>query len=394
MGRGHSHPELPISASTARTLTVLAVAGAVLTLAGMVALRPGSTGGVQAVGSLGERYDAEVEEVDLGACPGQEDADPGAASDCLTITFRLLEGPDDGETTDVLLPSDSPTTPDFAVGEKIVLGYESQAEEGFRYSFVDRKREPVLIWLALLFGAAVVVLGRLRGLAALAGLVMSVLVLLRFVLPAIISGRTPVLVAIVGAAAIAYAALYLAHGFTPMTTVALLGTLGSLALTAVLAQLFVTLTRLSGFATEEAIIVKLSASSIDAAGLVLAGVVIGAMGALDDMTVTQASAVWELKAANPDIARGELYRAGLRIGRDHVASTVNTLLLAYAGASMPLLLFFVISRQPLVSVANEEVVATEIVRTLVGSIGLVASVPLTTWLAALVSSGARFRGRG
>jgi uncharacterized membrane protein len=195
-----------------------------------------------------------------------------------------------------------------------------------------------------------------------------------------------VAVAIVGSAAIAYVALYLAHGFNPMTTVALLGALGSLGLTALLAQVFVGLSRLSGFASEEAILVKLSAAQIDASGLVLAGIVIGALGALDDVTVTQASAVWEISAANPNLTARELYRSGIRVGRDHVASVVNTLLLAYAGAAMPLLLFFVISDAAVLDAANEEVVATEIVRTLVGSIGLVCAVPITTWLAARVAA--------
>jgi uncharacterized membrane protein len=129
------------------------------------------------------------------------------------------------------------------------------------------------------------------------------------------------------------------------------------------------------------------AAQIDLAGLLLGGVVIGALGAIDDMTVTQASAVWELRAANPRVSRPSLVRSGLRIGRDHVASTVNTLALAYAGASMPLLILFALSRQSLGVVANSEVIAAEIVRTLVGSIGLVAAVPITTWLAARVAPG-------
>jgi uncharacterized membrane protein len=198
----------------------------------------------------------------------------------------------------------------------------------------------------------------------------------------VLDGRNPLAVAVVGSAAIAFLALYMAHGFTTMTTVALLGTLGALALTAGLASAVVELARLSGFASEEAVVVQIGATRIDLAGIILGGVVIGALGAIDDMTVTQASAVWELRAANPRTGRRELAAAGLRIGRDHVASTVNTLALAYAGASMPVLLLLVLSRQPFMSVVSGEVLATEILRTLVGSIGLVTAVPLTTWLAA------------
>jgi uncharacterized membrane protein len=195
-------------------------------------------------------------------------------------------------------------------------------------------------------------------------------------------------VAIVAAGAISFLALYLAHGFTTMTTVALLGTLSALLLTAGLATVFVELAEFSGLASEESGFLAAAASAIDLRGLLLAGVVIGALGALDDMTVTQASAVWELRAANPSYTTTQLFQAALRIGRDHVASTVNTLVLAYAGASLPLLVLFVLSHQPLTSVANSEVVAIEIVRTLVGSIGLVASVPLTTWLASMAAPGA------
>jgi uncharacterized membrane protein len=159
-------------------------------------------------------------------------------------------------------------------------------------------------------------------------------------------------------------------------------------LTAVLAVAFVELAEFSGFATEEATFLRAAAGRIDLNGLMLAGVVIGALGALDDLTVTQASAIWELRAANPEMPVRRLFPAGLRIGREHVAATVNTLFLAYAGASMAPLVLFVLAEQSLGAVANSEVVAVEIVRTLVGSVGLVASVPFTTWVAVhVVSTG-------
>ncbi len=163
--------------------------------------------------------------------------------------------------------------------------------------------------------------------------------------------------------------------------------MGGLACTALLAVSFIALTGLTGFGSEEAFFVSAIGAGIDLRGLVLGGMVIGALGAIDDMTVTQASAVWELRAADPTMGRAGLLRSGMRIGRDHVASTVNTLVLAYAGASMPLLILFVLAEQSVGTVANGEVLATEIVRTLVGSIGLVASVPITTWLAARLAGG-------
>ena len=303
---------------------------------------------------------------------------------CVDVTFEMAQGPDAGSTTiQQFVVTDS--NPVFAVGDDVILDYQPASPEGFQYSFLDRQRRPVLFFVGLLFAVIVVALGRLRGVAALAGLAASVAVLLKFVVPAIIDGRSPVLVAVIGASLIAYLALYVAHGFTRMTTVALLGTLAALGLTAILSWLVVGAARFSGFATEEAFILSF-AGRIDIAGLVLAGIVLGAVGAIDDVTVTQASAVFEVHRVRPDLGRRELFASGLRIGRDHVASTVNTLLLAYAGAAMPLLLFLVLADQSIGTALNSELVAIEVIRTLVGSIGLVSAVPLTTWLAAVMAA--------
>jgi uncharacterized membrane protein len=161
---------------------------------------------------------------------------------------------------------------------------------------------------------------------------------------------------------------------------------------AILANVFVGLAEISGFASEEATVVQIGAAQIDLAGIILGGMVIGALGAIDDMTVTQASAVWELHAVDPEMPRASLLRSALTIGRDHVASTVNTLALAYAGASMPVLLLLILSQQSLTTVLSGEVIATEIVRTLVGSVGLVTAVPLTTALAVFsISTAGRRR---
>jgi uncharacterized membrane protein len=205
-------------------------------------------------------------------------------------------------------------------------------------------------------------------------------------LPSMLDGNSPSLVAIVGASAVAFVALYLANGIRPMTTVALLSTLAALAITVGLATLFTNLAHFTGAANEDSLLIGLGSSAIDLRGLVLAGMVLGALGALNDITVTQASAVGELRAAQPELSRSDLYRSGLRIGRDHISSTVNTLALAYAGASLPLLLLFTLSGQSLGSVANGEIVAVEIVSVLVGSIGLVAAVPISTWFASIVAA--------
>jgi uncharacterized membrane protein len=279
---------------------------------------------------------------------------------------------------------------DDLTGELFVLSV-SPPDPQTLYQYADYQRRSILVWLVLAFAIVVIALGAWRGAAALAGLAASVVILLLFVLPAILDGRSPVLVAVVGAAAIAYLALYLAHGFNRMTTVALLGTLAALTLTALLSALVVGAANFSGLSSEESSLLTLF-EGIDVRGLLLAGIVLGSAGAIDDVTVTQASAVWELRAANPNLGQVELFRRGLRIGRDHIASTVNTLLLAYAGASLPLLVLFVLSAQSLGTVANSEVVAVEIVRTLVGSIGLVAAVPFTTWLASITAGSARGGG--
>ena len=388
---GHSHPAhgVDLGATTRRWLVVVAVVLGVATVVGLVVLWPANDVRTSVQRLATTFFDAEVSRVEVGPCPGVP-SDFDSPLQCAQIDVELQEGPDAGRV--IALDVFDAVSADFSVGEVIVVEYDEAASEGFQYRFSDRQRSGVLLWLALLFAAAVVVLGRWRGLFALVGLGMSLAVLLVFTVPALVEGGDPLAVALVSASAISFLAIYLAHGPNAMSTVALLGTLGALALTATLATVFVGLAGLTGLASEESTFLQLGDVQLNLQGLVLAGMIIGALGALDDMTVTQASAVWELRAASEKYSGLDLYRAGVRIGRDHVASTVNTLVLAYAGASMPLLLFFALTQQSLGVVANGELVATEIVRTLVGSIGLVASVPLTTALAALVVGRAVTRG--
>jgi uncharacterized membrane protein len=354
---------------------IVAAVVAVATVIALVVLRP--TGAerpdLTEIGIPRHVYDAEVTAVEARPCAGTSDIP------CVLVTFRLDEGPDAGASVSFeLVVSD--TSPTFGIGDDVVMAFNPDAEPAFQYSYFDRQRRPVLLWAGLLLVVVVIAMARLRGVTALLGLGASVVVILLFVVPAIIDGREPVMVAIVGATAIAYLALYTAHGFTRMTTVALLGTLAALALTALLAGIFMAAARFTGF-TEDVSFILSAADAINVRGLLLAGVVLGSLGAIDDVTVTQASAVWELRAADPAMPRSQLFRAGMRVGRDHVASTVNTLLLAYAGAAMPLLLFFVLAGQSLGTSLNSEVVAIEVIRTVVGSIGLVMAVPFTTWLA-------------
>ncbi len=386
MGHGHDHAsgDAAVTRRARRRLATIAVALALVTIAGIVVLWPRGDvrGQVEKLGLVKHVHEAKVVHVGRGPCFGTEGA-PHPVS-CTKVTFRLTEGPDTGETRRIEF-ADSAQRPDLHVGDAVVLNHVEHAQPGFDYTYADRQRRPVLMWLAIIFAVAVIALGRLRGLGALVGLGASIVVILQFMLPSMLDGNSPPFVAIVGASAVAFVALYLANGVRPMTTVALLSTLAALALTVALATLFTNLADFTGASNEDALLVGLGTKAIDLKGLVLAGMVLGALGALDDITITQASAVGELRTADPTLSRRELYRSGMRIGRDHIASTVNTLALVYTGASLPLLILFTLSGQSLGSVANGEIVAVEIVSVLVGSIGLVAAVPISTWVATLVA---------
>ncbi len=278
-----------------------------------------------------------------------------------------------------------PTRGNLAVGDDIVLNDAgAEVDAAARYSFADVQRGLPLVILALVFGVAVVALGRLRGLLALVGIGITVGVLLGFVFPALLQGASPLGVALTGGIVIALSTIYLAHGVSDRTTVALVGTIASLLLTAALGAGFAAATHLSGLASEEAVNLLAFAPELDFRGLLLAATIIGALGVLDDVTITQVSAVWELHHSDPQVGARGLYSAGIRIGRDHIASTVNTLVLAYTAAALPMLLLFTQSGLAMGEVLTTETLAVEIVQTLVGSIGLVASVPLTTALASWV----------
>jgi uncharacterized membrane protein len=368
---------------SAIVLKVVPIAVGVCAAIGLILLWPSADPGpdAPALSSFEATYSADVVGLDDQPCRGAEDP----SIRCVLVRAELTEGPNEGEIVRIEQPASNARTGTLSVGSGVVLGHQPQVE-GFEYVFLDPDRRGPLLLLTGIFVAAVLVLGRWRGVASLLGLLATLLVLFRFVVPSILDGNDPLLVSLVGAVAIALFALYLSHGLNDRTTVALLGTLGGLGVAAILAVGFMGLATLTGLASEEALVVSAVGANVDLRGLILGGMMIGALGAIDDMTVTQASVVWELRAAHPTGSSRHLRRRGMRIGQDHVASTVNTLVLAYAGASMPLLILFILSDQSAGTIANGEIVATEIVRTLVGSIGLVASVPITTWLASRVAA--------
>jgi uncharacterized membrane protein len=328
----------------------------------------------------GDRVDATVTAAEIGPCS----YDP--ETECNSVTARIVEGSDAG--TDASLEADVATATAVAqleVGDDIVLNDAGpEVDAAARYSFADVQRRLPLVILAVVFAAAVVALGRLRGLLALAGIGITVAVLLVFVFPALLRGASPLGVALAGGIVIAVSTIYLAHGVSDRTTVALVGTIGSLLLTAALGAAFGAAAHLSGLASDESVNLLAFAPDLDFRGLLLAATIIGALGVLDDVTITQVSAVWELHHSDHRVGARGLYSAGIRIGRDHIASTVNTLVLAYTAAALPTLLLLTQSGLAMGEILTTETLAVEIVQTLVGSIGLVASVPLTTGLAAWV----------
>jgi uncharacterized membrane protein len=386
-GHHHDHaPPPPASKHVRVLLAVLLVPFALAAVVGTVLLFP-FDGQPDTNKPAGTPVHGVVTAVQTGACSGEvQVGDQPGGDDCLVVGVRMSDGDAPNQEIRTVVPLE-PSTPRFAVDDEVVLAYGGgNPTDGGSYQLVDFQRDIPLALLAGLFAIVVLVLGRWQGLKALLALGLSFAVLALFILPAIVAGENPLLVAIFGAGLIMFAVLYLTHGLTARTSTAVLGTMVSLGLIGVLGALWAAFAKLTGLDDDTATLVGLLNGPIDTRGLLLAGVVIGALGVLDDVTVTQTSAVWELRAANPTLTRFELYTAALRIGRDHVASAVNTLVMAYAGAALPLLLYSSIAGVGLGNILGSQVIAQEIVRTLVGSIGLVAAVPITTFLAATVAA--------
>ncbi|MFF8031352.1 YibE/F family protein [Streptomyces sp. NPDC016626] len=407
-GHGHSHghgPAAPVSRHLRRVISAILIPFAAAVLIGLAVLWPGGAPAHERTGVGFDRQTqsatvTEVVEVSCqsvnasgGVPTGDTSTAEGSSAQqqangtCKKATIRVDTGEDKGRTFNEIVQPDQ--SRQLSEGQGVVVAYEPSAPEDLQYSVTDVNRRFPLALLAGIFALAVVAVGRLRGVMALVALAISFLVLNFFVLPAILQGSNPLVVAVVGASAIMLIALYLCHGLSARTSVAVLGTLISLLLIGILGSVFIGWAALTGDTDDNTGLIHGLYPEIDMSGLLLAGVIIGSLGVLDDVTVTQTSAVWELHDANPSMGWRELYRAGIRIGRDHIASVVNTLVLAYAGAALPLLLLFSIAQSSVGTVANSELVAEEIVRTLIGSIGLVASVPVTTALAALVVSADR-----
>jgi uncharacterized membrane protein len=272
------------------------------------------------------------------------------------------------------------------LGDRVLMERAS-GPDGDRYFISDFVRWPSLLILALLFGVAVVAVGGWVGVRALVSVGFSVLILSAFIIRGILAGHPPLLVSIIGSFALLTATLYLTYGWRPKTHAALAGLGLSLLITGALAVLSVNFTRLNGLGAETALFLRLqSGIALDLQGIFLAGLIIGTLGVLDDVTTNQASVVFELKRAAPGLSRRELFSRSMVVGRDHIAAIVNTLLLAYAGASLTLLLLIASQSVSLGQTVNRAFLAEEIVRTLVGSLGLIAATPITSAIAVALAS--------
>ena len=314
---------------------------------------------------------------------------PGTAGSgqCVETLVAIDSGPNAGANT-LLEFSPGPGQPQFAAGDHIRVSRQVDDKGVTGYAFYDFERGWPLVGLGIAFAVVIVAVARWRGLLAMVGIVVAFLVLVVFLLPALRDGAPAVPVALVASAAILYAVIYLAHGVSLRTSAALLGTLSSLLLAAGLSWGAIQLTHLTGLSDEQNSTVSAYLGTVSISGLLLAGFIIGSLGVLNDVTVTQSSTVFELAHVGVDTSRRAIFLSAIRVGRDHIASTVYTLVLAYAGSSLPLLLLFSVANRSLGDVLSSESVAIELVRSAVGGIALALSVPLTTAIAAVLAKPA------
>ncbi len=307
------------------------------------------------------------------------------------LDVELREGDREGEIVQVEVGVIDLNTTEhlYEPGDQVFVSYTPVTEPGQQERFIitDRVRTTPMLVLAAMFAVAIIALGRWKGVRAIIGLAFTFAVIIWFMIPRILDGSNPVTISVFAAIFIFMFTLYIVHGIGRMTTAAVLGTSISLMVTGTLAYIWVRLSSLTGLASDEAafIQVMVGGEGINMQGLLLGGIIIGALGVLDDVTVSQSSTVFELRKANPKMTMPQLFASGINVGRDHIAATVNTLVLAYAGVALPLLILFTQLNEPALHIINREILAEEIVRTLVGSLGLICAVPLTTGIAAYMA---------
>ncbi|AEV81176.1 membrane protein [Actinoplanes sp. SE50] len=380
-GHHHSHAAPGgVSLPHARRLTVaLLIPAVLLTAVGMLLLWPRHPPKAETAAGGPAQAQGVVLSTATAACapvPAGETRPAG----CGTAVVRLR----DGAQVSTELPS-GPGAPVISSGDRVTLIGLQDERGSVTWSIADHQRSRELWLLGVAFVLAVIAFGRWRGLSALAGLGVTFAILLYFIVPAILDGRSPMAVAVVGSAAIMLTVLYLTHGLNVTTTIAVAGTLASLIITTVLAEISVAAVHLTGVSDDTSNFLSVSQGRVNMQGLLLASIVIGSLGVLDDITVTQSATVSELALANPAYGFRQLYGAASRIGRAHIASVINTIVLAYAGASLPLMLLFATGGTPVGDLLTGQLIAQELVRSAVGTVGLITAVPITTALAALAA---------
>lgn len=317
---------------------------------------------------------------------GEKEVEEGVVLKYQKIELEIINGNEKGKRITIdhggtFVVSESQMV---AEGEQVILAKTPVAAGGREvYYIVDKYRVTNLVALVLIFFLLAVYFGRKRGFTSIIGLIFSVLIIFGYIIPSIIKGGNPFWICTGGAAVILLLTLYLSHGFNKRTTVALASSFIALALAVIINLIFVSVAKLAGNGTEEVFYLQLGDANIDLRGLLLGGIIIGVLGVLDDVTTSQTAAIEEISLANPSLSFKQLYASGISIGREHIASLVNTLVLAYVGVSLPLLLLYSMQKsQPVWMMLNSAFISEEIVRTLVGSTVLVVAVPITTFLAA------------
>ncbi|MDV6304642.1 MULTISPECIES: YibE/F family protein [Rhodococcus] len=398
-GHGHSDTPVPLGPVAAKVVVGLLVAIAIAVIGGAIALWPSQqsvdiplpfqTSGGGAVSTEAGTITSQS----IGPC-GSPDAgrpftgDPTPAVndsyECQRSIVDITTGEDAGKRT-VLEIAPGPGQPTLSAGEDIRLVVQTDPAGGVRYSFNDYSRGLPLALIVGVFAVVICIVARWRGFRALVGLLIAFAVLVVFMLPALLDGAPAIPVALVAGAVILYAVLYLAHGVNLRTSSALLGTLTSMAVAAALSYVAIRMTHLTGLSEEQNTAVQTYIGNVSVTGLLLAGFIIGSLGVLNDVTITQASAAFELASVDETASRREIFTATMRVGRDHIASTVYTLVLAYAGGALPLLLLFSVADRSIQDVLTGDSVAIEIVRSAVGGVALALSVPLTTAIAVLLA---------
>ncbi|UUL77935.1 YibE/F family protein [Pseudarthrobacter sp. Fe7] len=423
MGAGHSHASLDHSEPTPqamaarskanRILAAVLIPLALLTLAGMAALWPsGSKEGVSLANPYstapGVTFDTgTIQNVvtencqqgtsQQGTSPQGSQQPPGQGSGC---TFAFTEPDKGGSPVKVVINPDVASSHGVKPGDQIRYLNLSKVQGAAgsqgspAYIFVDFVRTVPIVLLAVLYAVVVIAVARWRGLRALIGLVGAYFVLANFLLPGLVEGKPPLLLALVGSTVIMIGVLYFAHGFSARTSTALLGTIFGLAITALLAAWATDAANLAGVGSHDAATLVNTSHNISISGVILCGLIISGLGVLNDVTITQSAAVWELYELAPASSARKLFTSAMRIGRDHIASTVYTIAFAYAGAALPILIIVMLYDRPLMDTLTSAELSEEVIRTLVGSIGLVLAIPVTTLIAVLVVKATGIKAPG